>query len=360
MRYDLFMAGIALLGGQAWAGGANVRINEFDASNETGLPDEREFIELYDGGAGGTALDGLVVVLFDGSTDTSYAAFDLDGQETGVDGFFVLGSSQVPTADQVVGISDFIRDLGAIVLYQGDAADFPNGTPVSFLDIVDAVVYRGVISAGPGLAPLLLSGSELGATIHYGQGASLGRCPDGAGDPRDSERYTARLATPGEPSECPSAAEFCNGLDGATASCPCGPGFLDAGCVRPIPSMQGGGQFAGTRLEVVSQVTSPGNSAELRARGFPSGSTVPSLVFRSRNRLASAAVFGDGLLCTASPVVRVDSAAAFAGLAIYSFGHGAMAGSGLFYYQSWMRSTPSSFCDPGAAFNTSSGVTLQW
>ena len=40
--------------------------------------DVLEFIELYDGGTGNTALDGLVVVLLNGSDDQSYApVFDL-------------------------------------------------------------------------------------------------------------------------------------------------------------------------------------------------------------------------------------------------------------------------------------------
>jgi hypothetical protein len=30
------------------------------------------------------------------------------------------------------------------------------------------------------------------------------------------------------------------------------------------------------------------------------------------------------------------------------------------YYQLWYRSTPSSFCDPAAAFNTSNVLSLTW
>ena len=52
-------------------------INEVDADT-LGI-DNLEFIELYDGGFGQTPLDDLAVVLWDGATDTSYAAYDLDG-----------------------------------------------------------------------------------------------------------------------------------------------------------------------------------------------------------------------------------------------------------------------------------------
>ena len=55
----------------------NVIINELDS--DTPGTDAAEFVELYDGGAGDTALDGLVVVFYNGSNDLSYAAFDLDG-----------------------------------------------------------------------------------------------------------------------------------------------------------------------------------------------------------------------------------------------------------------------------------------
>ena len=64
-------------------------INEVDADNPGN--DSAEFIELYDGGEGNVALDGLSVVLFNGSDDQSYTpAFDLDGFTTDADGYFEL------------------------------------------------------------------------------------------------------------------------------------------------------------------------------------------------------------------------------------------------------------------------------
>ncbi|MCK4391275.1 lamin tail domain-containing protein, partial [Candidatus Bipolaricaulota bacterium] len=55
----------------------NIIINEVDC--DTPSTDTLEFVELYDGGAGNTALDGLVVVFYNGGGDVSYDAFDLDG-----------------------------------------------------------------------------------------------------------------------------------------------------------------------------------------------------------------------------------------------------------------------------------------
>ena len=74
----------------------NVLINELDS--DTPGTDAAEFVELYDGGAGGTALDGLVVVFYNGSNDLSYAAFDLDGFHTNASGYFTLGNPGVPAS----------------------------------------------------------------------------------------------------------------------------------------------------------------------------------------------------------------------------------------------------------------------
>ncbi|MBV1928162.1 MAG: Ig-like domain-containing protein, partial [Gammaproteobacteria bacterium] len=73
---------------------STIRINEVDA--DTSGTDTLEFIELYDGGAGNTSLDGLVVVLYNGSDSQSYnSAFDLDGFSTNEEGYFLLGNELV-------------------------------------------------------------------------------------------------------------------------------------------------------------------------------------------------------------------------------------------------------------------------
>jgi hypothetical protein len=64
----------------------NVVFNELNIDNPGG-GDTAEFIELY--GTPGAALDGLVLVLFEGSTDDSYEAYDLDGYSLDANGFFV-------------------------------------------------------------------------------------------------------------------------------------------------------------------------------------------------------------------------------------------------------------------------------
>jgi hypothetical protein len=75
---------------------------------------------------------------------------------------------------------------------------------------------------------------------------------------------------------------------------------------------------------------------------------------------SSPVAFGDGLRCVATvPLVRLAASTAFAGTSTHVIGHGAMAGTGTFFYQLWYRSTPSAYCVP-EAFNLSSGRSATW
>ena len=112
-------------------GATNVIINELDA--DTPGDDVAEFVELYDGGTGGTALDGLVVVFYNGSNDLSYAAFDLDGFQTDASGYFTLGNPAVPGVDLVFnpGAAGLQNGADAVAIFAGNGADFPTGTAVT-------------------------------------------------------------------------------------------------------------------------------------------------------------------------------------------------------------------------------------
>lgn len=122
----------------------NVAINEVD-SDQDGT-DDAEFVELYDGGTGNTALDGLTLVLFNGNGDVSYDAFDLDGQTTDATGFFVLcfDAANVPNCDlDAPGATTNRIQNGAdaVALYVADATAFPNGTAPTAVDLLDVLVY---------------------------------------------------------------------------------------------------------------------------------------------------------------------------------------------------------------------------
>ncbi|MBU0705251.1 MAG: lamin tail domain-containing protein, partial [Chloroflexi bacterium] len=104
----------------------DVIINEVDADQVS--TDSAEFVELYDGGVGNTDLTGLVLVFFNGSDDASYEAFDLDGQGTDANGYFVLcgDAGNVANCDLDVSPDTNLIQNGAdaVALYVGDDTNF--------------------------------------------------------------------------------------------------------------------------------------------------------------------------------------------------------------------------------------------
>ena len=333
--------GIVVCSSYALAGGGvGVKLNEVDGDPVDG------FVELYDGGVGGSSLSGLVLVMYDGGPNTVGTVVDLDGVTTDAQGFLVIGQAATPNVDVVIG--DAVRE--GVALYAGDAVDFPLGSPLTLAGLRDAYTND------PALLPLLTTN-----VFYLSQaGDGRGRCPDGAGAARDLTQWVWTPPTPGAPSACLDVPSFCNALDGSNAFCPCAPGAPDSGCDKPIPAMQGGGSTGGVLLEVVAQQTFPMNRATVTAFGHPPGGLGAAAIFRSRTRLPEPVVFGDGVLCVGSPVVRVSGGAFLTGLSTQTFGHGTMAGSGLFYYQAWLRNVPTSFCNPGAPYTTASGIMLSW
>jgi predicted extracellular nuclease len=194
--------------GQTFTGSStpDVIINEVDADQVS--TDSAEFIELYDGGVGNTALDGLVLVLFNGSDDASYLSFDLDGQSTDGDGYFVLcgDAGNVANCDLDVSPNTNLIQNGAdaVALLVGDAADFPNDTPVTTDNLLDAIVYDTDDGDDAGLLVLLNAGqpqvNERGGGD--GTGHSNQRCPNGEGGARNTDTYIQDTPTPGAVNNC--------------------------------------------------------------------------------------------------------------------------------------------------------------
>ncbi|MFV2073009.1 MAG: lamin tail domain-containing protein, partial [Thermoanaerobaculales bacterium] len=190
----------------------NLLINETDA--DTPGTDTLEFVELYDGGVGSSLLDGFVVVFYNGSDDASYnSAFDLDGYTTDASGYFVLGNAGVsPTPDIIFPSNGLQNGADAVAVYQGDAADFPNDTPVTTSGLIDAIVYDTNDGDDAGLLVLLNAGqpqvNEDGAgdkDNHSNQ-----RCPNGEGGVRNTAGYIQNTPTPAADNQCdvPSGAEL--------------------------------------------------------------------------------------------------------------------------------------------------------
>lgn len=180
----------------------SVIINEVDA--DTPGSDTAEFIELYDGGTTGTSLDGLLIVLFNGSDDASYRTVDLTGHVTGSAGYFVLGSAAVPGVDLVLPNGALQNGPDAVALLAGRAEDYPAGTSVAGITPQDAVVYGPDNSADTGLLALLNPGQPMLDEDGRGERElhSNQRCPNGAGGARNSAGFRQNTPTPGAASDC--------------------------------------------------------------------------------------------------------------------------------------------------------------
>ncbi|WP_242649261.1 T9SS type A sorting domain-containing protein [Aequorivita soesokkakensis] len=118
---------------------SQIRINEVDVDQDG--TDAMEFIEILSDSPN-FSLEGYIVVLYNGSDDESYKTVDLTGYVTDANGFFILGGSGVAGVDIAIGTTNTIQNgPDAIAVYQDDASNFPNGTPVTNTNLIDAIVY---------------------------------------------------------------------------------------------------------------------------------------------------------------------------------------------------------------------------
>lgn len=179
-------------------------INEVDADNPS--TDTAEFIELFDGGVGNTPLDGYSLVLFNGSNNLSYQAFDLDGYSTNEQGFFVLcgDAATVENCDLDVSPNSNLIQNGAdaVALYLASSNAFPNGSAVTNNGLVDALVYDTNDSDDAELLTLLNAGQP--QVNEGGQGDkdnhSNQRCQDLTA--LNTDQYTQASPTPGISNAC--------------------------------------------------------------------------------------------------------------------------------------------------------------
>lgn len=179
----------------------SVFVNEVDCDSNS-VPDSLEFVELY--GEPNMALDGHIVVFYKGGGNTVttnvYAAFDLDGMSTDTAGFFLLANPDVPGVDLVFQ-PGLLRDGGdAVALFEGDSADFPFGSPLTTVGLLDAVVYGTNDQTNPFLIDSLTPGQpQLDEWLYGSQnGGALAwaRLPDG-GPAFASDQMVLQQPTPG-------------------------------------------------------------------------------------------------------------------------------------------------------------------
>lgn len=118
---------------------SQLRINEVDV-DQTGT-DVTEFVEILSESPN-FSLENYIVVFYNGSDDESYKTVDLTGYVTDSEGFFIIGSSATPGVDISIGTSNTIQNgPDAVAIYEDVASNFPNGTPVTNTNLINAIVY---------------------------------------------------------------------------------------------------------------------------------------------------------------------------------------------------------------------------
>jgi hypothetical protein len=123
-------------------------INEVD-SNTPGTTDVREFVEI-DTGVPNFDLSntGFSLVLINGNGDISYETIGLNAT-TNAAGLLVVGSPPLPTDTdwnpelKFSAVNVLQNGIDAVGIYQVVAGAFPNNTPVTANNLIDAMVYGG-------------------------------------------------------------------------------------------------------------------------------------------------------------------------------------------------------------------------
>ncbi|MCB2153530.1 choice-of-anchor D domain-containing protein [bacterium] len=187
-------------------------INEVDADT-LGTVDRAEFIEIFNGGFPNTPLDGFAVVVYadNSSSPTVTQTFDLDGEFTTMDGYFVLGGENLSVTPAIrLTTNTLPNDGAAIGLYHADAIDFPVGSAPTTAALVDAIVFvagTGTVSQSSPIMNLLNPGQPVVDESAGGdvQGHSSQRCPNGWGGTRNTDAYSQYPPTVRAPnSYCPT------------------------------------------------------------------------------------------------------------------------------------------------------------
>ncbi len=180
--------------------GANVIINEIDA--DTPGNDTAEFVELFDGGAGNTPLDGLVVVFFagpDADTPRQHVTSRMRRSISTVSRPTRTATSRSATRQSPASTwSSTPASLACCRTaptrsrsFAGNASDFPAGTPVTTSNLQDAIVYGTDDADDAVLLPLLNAGQEQVNENAAGSGTtqSSQRCENGSGGARNTSTY---------------------------------------------------------------------------------------------------------------------------------------------------------------------------
>ena len=169
-------------------------INEVDSDQPAA--DVSEFIELYDGGLGNRSLDGFIIVLFNGSIDASYLTIDLSGRATNNQGFFIIGNVAVPGVGFIIPDNTLQNGADAVALYKDTPASFPNDTPPTTTNLIDAIVYGTADPDDTGLLDVLTPGKPQANEGDTNNTNALARRPD-ATTGLDPAAFVTQSPSPG-------------------------------------------------------------------------------------------------------------------------------------------------------------------
>ncbi|XP_034987309.1 uncharacterized protein LOC118092825 isoform X2 [Zootoca vivipara] len=182
---------------------SDMLINEV---NVVSSPGEFEFVELQ--GRPSTQVDGLVLVLIEGSTQEIYFVMEVHGK-TSPDGLLLLGPGQFNSSVDLPFPQNSGRPLlragaNAVALYRGTPANFALGAAVSATDLLDALVYSTAESAHLKLQDVLTPGKPPFHARERSQenDTSVNRCVC-CSVTRDPSVYALGKPTPGQFNDCP-------------------------------------------------------------------------------------------------------------------------------------------------------------
>jgi hypothetical protein len=170
--------------------------------------DQLGYIQLFDGGAGESPLNGLVVVVSHADDNLVQAVYPLTALRTDANGYFVLGSSTLtPPPDLAFSAETLLADVSLVALYAAEGISLTVGAALPTAPVLDAVLVRantdveGAIQLPANLSPLLEEGLVAFAPANAGEAA-------------------AAPAPRGDTGICGGAASAIHEIQGASASSP--------------------------------------------------------------------------------------------------------------------------------------------
>ncbi len=192
-----------------------VVINEVDSDQV--LTDTGEFVELYNNSSSPVSLDGVVLIFYNGASNTSYRFTDLTGKTIPGHGYYVVGNPGVANVGTTFPNETMQNGEDAVALYLGQVAAFPNGTGVTTTagKLVDAVVYG---TGDPDATALIAALTPGKSQVNEGSGSasetvSISRLPNG-GAAFDSTLYVAQAPSPGLTNILPPPNNYANWING--------------------------------------------------------------------------------------------------------------------------------------------------